>query len=221
MLRSDGGVLTPGRTEKHSPCPWPSPWYGSWPRTSTFTRSNGVASRAAKTSSRGGKILCVARSVSTNSVSCWKYGLSNSSPRTSCQESGSMLGTSGTSGTRSVAGTANVPGATDNALPGTGNGAPPGVERREPGPGRGPDPARRRSSGDARVQEEPAVRDEGLAGDPARPLGQQERGGGADVLRHPEPLERIARRGLLLAALVERRGELGLDDRGGDGVHPH
>ena len=45
MLRSDGGASTPGRTEKHRPCPWPSPWYGSWPRTSTFTWSYGVASQ--------------------------------------------------------------------------------------------------------------------------------------------------------------------------------
>ena len=37
MFRSEGGVFTPGRTEKHRPCPWPSPWYGSWPRTRTFT----------------------------------------------------------------------------------------------------------------------------------------------------------------------------------------
>ncbi|MDQ0989645.1 hypothetical protein QFZ74_000873 [Streptomyces sp. V3I7] len=29
MFRREGGVRTPGRTEKHRPCPWPSPWYGS------------------------------------------------------------------------------------------------------------------------------------------------------------------------------------------------
>ena len=28
---------TPGGTEKHSPWAWPGPWYGSWPRITTFT----------------------------------------------------------------------------------------------------------------------------------------------------------------------------------------
>src|SRR3546814_452939 len=37
MFCSDGGRGTPGRTEKQRPWAWPGPWYGSWPRTSTFT----------------------------------------------------------------------------------------------------------------------------------------------------------------------------------------
>src|SRR3546814_6934237 len=54
MLSSDGGTGTPGSTEKHNPCAWPAPWYGSWPSTTTFTASNGVAPKAAK--------ICRARS---------------------------------------------------------------------------------------------------------------------------------------------------------------
>ena len=54
MICSDGGTGTPGFTEKHRPCAWPGPWYGSWPRITTFTASNGVASNAAKISGPGG-----------------------------------------------------------------------------------------------------------------------------------------------------------------------
>ena len=39
MFWSDGGAGTPGRTEKQRPWAWPAPWYGSWPRMSTFTSS--------------------------------------------------------------------------------------------------------------------------------------------------------------------------------------
>ena len=56
MLSSDGGTGTPGGTEKHRPCAWPAPWYGSWPRITTLTWSNGVASSAAKICGRGGKM---------------------------------------------------------------------------------------------------------------------------------------------------------------------
>ena len=54
MLTSDGGIATPRRTEKHSPCAWRGPWYGSWPRISTLVSAYGVRWRAAKTSSAGG-----------------------------------------------------------------------------------------------------------------------------------------------------------------------
>ena len=46
-MRSDGGGRTPGRTESASPWACPSPWYGSWPMRTTFTRSKGVSARAA------------------------------------------------------------------------------------------------------------------------------------------------------------------------------
>src|SRR5882757_5347547 len=52
----------------------------------------------------------------------------------------------------------------------------------------------------ARLQEESAVDDEVLAGDPGRLVGEQEGGGAADVRRDPEPPQRVARGGLLLAS---------------------
>src|SRR5438270_11551998 len=90
MLASEGGGLIGGLTEKHRPWAWPSSWYGSWPSSSTLTLSYGVSSKALKTSSSGGKTLCLARSPSTNFISSWKYGFSNSSPRTLVQEEGSL-----------------------------------------------------------------------------------------------------------------------------------
>src|SRR5690606_35354230 len=57
MLSSDGGTGTPGSTEKHRPWAWPGPWYGSWPRITTLTWSNGVASNAANRRGPGGYTL--------------------------------------------------------------------------------------------------------------------------------------------------------------------
>jgi thiosulfate/3-mercaptopyruvate sulfurtransferase len=37
MLIRLGGGRTPGGTEKHRPCAWPGPWYGSWPRMTART----------------------------------------------------------------------------------------------------------------------------------------------------------------------------------------
>src|SRR6185369_10535951 len=65
-----------------------------------------------------------------------------------------------------------------------------------------------------------AVEDKGLAGDPARLVGEQERDRGADILGHAEPTDRVAPGDLLLAPLVEGLGELGLHHRRGDRVHP-
>ena len=53
---SDGGISTSGFTEKHKPCAWPSPWYGSCPRITTFTSCSGVSANALNISSAGGKI---------------------------------------------------------------------------------------------------------------------------------------------------------------------
>ena len=51
---SDGGTRTPSGTEKHSPCAWPGPWYGSCPRITTLTWSSGVSSSARSRWPRGG-----------------------------------------------------------------------------------------------------------------------------------------------------------------------
>src|SRR5205814_4751942 len=66
-----------------------------------------------------------------------------------------------------------------------------------------------------------AVDRHGLAGDPGRVLGQQERRELGGVPRHAEPLQRVVRGDLVLAALVERAGELRLHHRGRDAVDPY
>ena len=84
--------------------------------------------------------------------------------------------------------------------------------------------ARRRGqarSGHTTREEQPAVDDQGLPGDPAR---RRPRRGRPRPTRRP-PGRRAGPAGRsprpLLAALVEHRGEHGLDHRGCDGVHPH
>src|SRR5690554_163174 len=37
ILTNDGGGGTLSFTEKHNPCAWSIPWYGSWPSITTFT----------------------------------------------------------------------------------------------------------------------------------------------------------------------------------------
>ena len=69
-------------------------------------------------------------------------------------------------------------------------------------------------------QGDAAVQDQGLAGDPARLVGQQERDRARDVFWHPEALERVGGRHLILAALVQRRGELRLHHGRRHRVHP-
>ena len=54
MFTSDGGGFTPRRTEKHRPCAWPGPWYGSCPRMTTRVSAYGVRCSAWNTSSAGG-----------------------------------------------------------------------------------------------------------------------------------------------------------------------
>src|SRR5215475_5735815 len=88
MLTSEGGGVTPGRTEKHSPCACPSSWYGSCPSKSTLTSSYGVSSSAANTSSSGGKTCPFLRSSATKRASSAKYGFDTSSSSTGCHEAG-------------------------------------------------------------------------------------------------------------------------------------
>ena len=73
---------------------------------------------------------------------------------------------------------------------------------------------------DAARHGEPAIEDEGLPGDPGGVRGQEVGDGAGHVSGHAEALERVRRGDLLLAALVERGGERGLDDGGGDRVRP-
>ena len=86
MLTSDGGIATPGRTEKHRPWAWRGPWYGSWPRIST--RVVGVRREV-----QGGEHLVVrrvdgrgarARRARTPAARC-QYGLANSPRSTGFQ----------------------------------------------------------------------------------------------------------------------------------------
>src|SRR3954467_8482165 len=60
-----------------------------------------------------------------------------------------------------------------------------------------------------------------LAGDPRRVLGQQERRELRGVLRHTQALQRVVRGDLVLAAFVERAGELRLHDGRGYAVDAH
>mmetsp|Transcript_12278 Transcript_12278/g.30959 ORF Transcript_12278/g.30959 Transcript_12278/m.30959 type:complete len:676 (+) Transcript_12278:161-2188(+) len=69
MLRSDGGAGTPAGTEKLSPFACPCRWYGSCPRMTTRTLSNGVREKAQKTSSAGGKTAPASRSAATRASS--------------------------------------------------------------------------------------------------------------------------------------------------------
>src|SRR5512139_2191452 len=66
------------------------------------------------------------------------------------------------------------------------------------------------SMSDAAGEREAAVDHDDLTGQPRRVVGEQEGHDAADVLGHPEPLQRVRRRDLLLLALVESGGELGL-----------
>src|SRR5665811_798192 len=68
--------------------------------------------------------------------------------------------------------------------------------------------------GDAPVDHEVA------AGHPCRIIGQQERHDGANVLGHAKPLQRVLRRHVVLAALVQRFGEPRLHDGRGHGIDP-
>ena len=54
MFFSEGGAGTPSGTEKQRPIAWPGPWYGSWPRMTTFTSGRGVSSKALKIWRPGG-----------------------------------------------------------------------------------------------------------------------------------------------------------------------
>ena len=54
MFTRDGGGSTPLRTEKQSPWAWPGPWYGSWPRITTFVSEKEVYFRALKMSCMSG-----------------------------------------------------------------------------------------------------------------------------------------------------------------------
>src|SRR5664279_635232 len=82
----------------------------------------------------------------------------------------------------------------------------------------------RRSSTAAMSENRPdrraAVDHQGLAGDPCRVVGEQERDGARDVRRVAEPLERVLCGRLGFAAFVERLGEVRLDDGGGDRIDP-
>ena len=48
MFCSEDGTFHPRGTEKLRPIAWPSSWYGSWPRITTFTRSIGHVLNARK-----------------------------------------------------------------------------------------------------------------------------------------------------------------------------
>src|SRR5271166_3194354 len=63
-----------------------------------------------------------------------------------------------------------------------------------------------------------AVNDEGLARDPARIVGKEERGRTGDVVRSTESIERVRSRDLALVGTYERGGELCLDHGGGDRI---
>src|SRR3954451_15806887 len=65
-----------------------------------------------------------------------------------------------------------------------------------------------------------AVDRDGLAGDPRRVLGQQERRELRSVLRHTEALQRVVRGDLVLTTFVQRAGELRLHYRRSDAVDP-
>src|SRR3989338_9155320 len=78
MFWRDGGMAILSGTEKQSPCACPSPWYGSCPRMTTFTASNGVSSKALKMNFGGGKTFAERYSQRTKSVSSLKYSFSNS-----------------------------------------------------------------------------------------------------------------------------------------------
>src|SRR6478672_2643248 len=73
---------------------------------------------------------------------------------------------------------------------------------------------------DAARHGEAAVQDEGLPRDPGGVRGQEVGDGAGHVSGHAEAFERVRRRDLLLAALVERGGERRLHHGGGDRVHP-
>ena len=50
ILTSEVGAAMPWSTEKHRPCAWFGPWYGSCPNITTRTSWNGVRENALKTS---------------------------------------------------------------------------------------------------------------------------------------------------------------------------
>src|SRR5512139_242542 len=81
-------------------------------------------------------------------------------------------------------------------------------------------PAFGTSISDAAGEREPAVDHDDLAGQPGGVLGEQEGHDAADVLGHTEPLQRVRRGDLLLLALVESGGELGLHHGRGHRVDP-
>ena len=90
MLTSDGGGGTPRRTEKHSPCAWSGPWYGSWPRMTTAVSAYDVRCSARNTSAPAGRPCVRSRSAATNACSSLQYGLANSARSTGFQ---SVVGT--------------------------------------------------------------------------------------------------------------------------------
>ena len=79
ILRSDGGIVTPGWTEKARPLAWPGPWYGSWPIMMTRT-SFRLQAKAEKTCSRGGYMVLLWYSWCKKWDNWRKYVCSNSPP---------------------------------------------------------------------------------------------------------------------------------------------
>src|SRR5690606_30848908 len=69
-------------TEKDSPCACPKLWYGSCPRMTTLTRSNGVWLNALKISLLGGKTVYCCNSACKKVLSAFIYGFSNSGSNT-------------------------------------------------------------------------------------------------------------------------------------------
>jgi len=75
-------------TEKARPCPWPAPWYGSWPRITTRTSWGATLLSAAKISSRGGYTRFRAASSARKPSRARKYGLRVSAPTAASHAAG-------------------------------------------------------------------------------------------------------------------------------------
>ena len=66
-----------------------------------------------------------------------------------------------------------------------------------------------------------AIHRQDRAGDPRRRLGRKEQNSSGNVIRLPDALQWMKRRGVLLDSVPQQSGEPGAHDRRGHGIHSH